>query len=437
MRPTLRCLPFLLSAVLWAQTAALRVLLDREALEGPAPVSLLVLDPPGQPSLSNGLRTLLQRPELAVLQVPVQSLTLGSAAARDLLARLDVAARPQWLLVSQGQVVLGRGATLPTPEALGQELARAGFRDRALELRRYLKIHPASREAQERLIAILRQRAETAAMRLLGLEPASPRDQLQSGDLPGFLQAQDAPPPKVDIPSEHAFTPTQDLEVWSAFTQELDLAFRSGAWRDLDLAFTRDGRPLDGTSPTLQALYRRALPEVEAALRRAPSSEALWDLWIWMDQALGGQDVAALIASLTPPPLAARGDWPPARAMRMLMATARTPQTWRALLAYYEDQWEGSAQMLRRKAPEASPASRPGQATAAALLEQDWNRVLAPLLECCLRCGEANRAEAHLREALDACRWPSLPARAAAVATRCAQPAVARKWAALRPGGGR
>jgi hypothetical protein len=312
----------------------------------------------------------------------------------------------------------------------------AGFHDRVKELRIYLKGHPDSLEAREQLIALLRQRGEAAAQRFMGIEVSAPQARLEQGDLSGYLRAADALP-QADLSGATPLTPAQDLEAWGAFAQELDQALRSGIWRDLNLAFTRGGRPLDAASPTLQSLYQRAQPEVERALRQTPGSEPLWDLWIWMALARGGNGLRPLLASLTPSPFASKGQWPPERAARLLLATARTRPDWRVLQEHFQDRWEGAPHMLRDRPPEGPASPDSGLTSNAALLEREWASTLEPLLESTLRCGDTAKADTLLREALDASHWSTLPAKAAVVATRCAQVTLATRWAALRPGGQR
>jgi hypothetical protein len=421
-------LVLLLSGGLGAQTGALRVLLARDALETKVPATLVVLDRPGDRSLAEGFGRLLQEGPLKPFEVALQAAELGSGAGRKAVARYRLDPSPQWLLIGAGEAVLARGTTVPSAGDFLRGLEKAGFHDRVKELRAYLRDHPESLEARERLLALLRERGEAAAQRAMGVEVPAPKARLEQGDLEGYLQSLTSPA-RADLSAAKALDPLQDLEAWGAFAQELDQAFRSGIWRELDLAFTREGRPLDAASPTLRALYRRSQPAVEAALHQEPGAEPLWDLWIWMAQAQGGGGLRPLLATLKPSPLTPKGAWPPERAVRLLLATARTPQDWRTLEEHFQARWTGSPQMLRDRPPE-----DPGQGVNGLLLEREWNGLLAPLLESALRCGDTAQAEALLREALDASCWPPLPAKAARLAERCAQPTLARRWSAFRPG---
>lgn len=422
----------LFHTALCGQTAVLRVLMARDAMDLSTPATLLVFEGKEDSRLSQGFRALLQADDLKALQVPLRVFPQGGYDDQRLSGHLGGDAKPHWLLVAQGDQILARGGSLPAAGSFALELAGLGFHDRVKELRTYLKGHPDSLEAHERLLALLRQRGEATALRFMGIEVSAPGASLKGGDLAEYLGTEGALP-KVDLSAAKPLTPAQDLEAWGAFAQELDQALRSGIWRDLDLSFTRGGRRLDGASPTLLNLYQRALPEVEGALRQDPSSEPLWDLWIWMAQP--GGNLRSLLASLTPSPLAPKGQWPPERAMRLLFATAHAPQDWRSLRDHFQDRWDGAPHLLRDRPPTGAAAPDSGLSSNGALLEQEWTTTLGPLLESTLRCGDAARADALLREALEASRWPGLSPRASAVARRCGQLTLASRWAGLRPGG--
>ncbi len=427
-----RALPlFALSSLLGAQTAVLRVLMDRDQLEAPA--TLCILEPLSNRSLSDSFTALLQQEELKAFQVPMRSYALGSGAEKDLLARAYLEAKTQWVLLDRkGVKVLAQGDSVPKAAAFAQDLEQAGFRDRVKELRVYLKENPRALEAHEQLLSFLRRRSEGTAQRLMGVQLPSRKESLERGDLAGYLSSLDSPV-QADLSQAAPLNPTQDLEAWGSFLQELDTVFRSGQWRELDMAWLREARPLDIASPSMKGLYQRWQPAVEAALQQEPESEPLWELWIWMSQARGGRPLRPLLASLRPSPLASTAEWPPAKVLRVLFSSAQSPEDWRALKEHFLTRWNSEPHTLRDAPPlEAAP-----DAGRAALQEQDWKLNLEPLLEASLRCGDRQQADMLLMETLDASRWTALAAKASAVATRCGQPTLAARWAALRPGGAR
>ncbi|HJV21696.1 MAG TPA: hypothetical protein VJ570_03315 [Holophagaceae bacterium] len=416
MRLGLSFLLALLALPLRPQAAMLRAHLD-QASEA-APARLVILDAPGTRALQTGFRTLLQAPALRGFQVSLQGFDLGTALGREQAAALHGGAKAQWLLVGIDGQVKARGAELPEGEAFAKALTEAGFQDLARALARYLQQVPDSLAARERLLAELRARGERTAQRLLGLAVETPRERLDRGDV-GAWQRALGDPTAADLSGARRLEPAEDLDAWGPFAQALDQAFQQGVWSEMDFAWTREGRPLDAASPTLRGLYVRWLPAVEGALRRQPESEPLWDLWRWMQAATGGPRIRFLLARLVPSPLAPPDQWPPDPAAQALLRTARTPDDWRAVHEVYAARWQALV-------PPEAGAGDP-------ILEQVWERTLAPLLESALRAGDLGTAEADLRDALLRTRWPALPARAAALAQRCGQLVPAARWGILRP----
>jgi hypothetical protein len=421
-----------LAVLLPAQNAMPRGRMDPEGGSAPPPASLLLFESKGSRALSDGFAALLRSEALQAFEVPRRHLALGAGPDRALLARHHLAAKPQWVLVDRRRdAVIAGGEGVPDPDGFARSLLQAGFKDRVRELRAYLKVHPQSIEARELLLRLLRPRAERAAQRLMGVSIPSARERLRQADLARALP--DASAPDADLAGAKPLDPAEDLEAWGAFAQELDTVFKNGQWRELNGDWVREARPLDAASPTLRLVYQRWQPAVEAALRAAPGSEPFWELWLWMSRARGGAPLRPLLASLQPSPLTPPGEWPPPRAVRALFASARSPEDWRALKEHYLGRWEREPHLLRDAAAGDAPLRNATRDIHNALLDGDWTSTLAPLLECCLRGGEAFHADALFMEALTASRWGELPSKAAALARRCGQPALAARWSALRP----
>ncbi|HJW34786.1 MAG TPA: hypothetical protein VJ505_15670 [Holophagaceae bacterium] len=414
-----RCLlfPLLLIPALRAQDAMLQAHLAREAPAAPA--RLVLLEPPGNRLLQEGFRALLQSPALRSFGVPVEAFDLGTALGREQAATLRRGTQPQWLLVGPGGAVQAQGSGVPEAEAFAKALVAVGFQDRARALATYLKQVPDSLSAREQLIAELRRRGEHTAQRLLGLAIPTPQEHLARGDAEAWRRAL-GDPATGDLRGARTLSATEDLEAWGPFAQALDEAFQQGFWLEMDFSWTREGRPLDGASPTLRGLYLRWLPAVEAALPRQPESEPLWALWRWMQATTGGSRVRLLMARLVPSPLASPDQWPPEPAAQALRATARSVDDWRALQDLYRARWQALP------VPEATP----GQPLT---LEPLWEQTLGPLLESALRAGDTGAADAVFQDALLLTRWSSLPARAAALAQRCGQLSLATRWGIARP----
>ncbi len=422
---------------LCGQTAVMRAHMDRNAGESTtSPATLSVLDAKGTSTLSDGFFSLLQAEELRPYQVPMRSYAMGSGTGKDLISKNHLLPKAQWLLIDKrSSTPLAQGEGIPDAQTFIAHLKKAGFRDLVKELRAYLKEFPDSLEAHEQLLNQLRQRGERAAQRYMGIQVETNRERLDRGDFAGYLRAETARE-KTDLSKARPLDAVQDLEAWAAFAQELETIFQSGEWREIDFPWVRGGRALDTASPTLRSLYRRWQPAVEAALQRDPAFESFWDLWIWMSQVQGGKPLAPLLASLKPTPFTTE-QWPPARVVQALFSVASTQDDWHTLENLYQAQWDDDPHPLREPAPKNATISGAlqgsGQEIRAALLDQDWTACLAPLLESCIRSGDTNQADALFIQALDASRWMALPAKAAELAKRCGQPAVAARWSVSRP----
>ena len=376
-----------------------------------------MVDAKGGVPLADGFAALLRAPELRVYQVPWRAMKLEGPGL-DALRKHGLPATPQWFLAdARTDALLARGASLPQAAAFAQTLEAAGFRDRAKELQAYLKRNPDSLEAHDQLLRVLRSRGEEAALRVMDIQAETPRQRLERGALTSGFE----PPPAPDLSMAKPLGPLQDLEAWSAFTQELDSDFSSGRWREMDMAWLKEARRIDGASPTLQGLYLRWMPTVEAALREDPSSEPLWSLWAWMNLAAGGRRLRPLLASIQPSPLTPRSQWPPALAAHLLLASAKTAEEWSALKEHYEAAWEDGSHPL---------LDGPAEKTTFPW-ETDWSDCLGPLVECCLRAGAPQRADALVRAAFLNTHWSALPSKASELAARCGDKALAARWAAL------
>jgi hypothetical protein len=414
------------------QNAVMQAHVDRNsAALNMTQAELCTFDLKGLSTQAKDFSSVLQSEELKVFELPTRSFIIGVGNEKPLLAKYKLSAKPQWILIDKKRgTLLAQGDQVPNAASFAKVLRDAGFRDWVKELRAYLREFPDAQEARELLIQLVRQRAERTALRYLGLQIQSRRERNNQASLSDLLQG-DLQIQKLDLSQAKPLNEVQDLEAWGDFAQELGTVFRSGQWREMHFAWLREGRPLDSASPTLQVLYLRWQPAVEAALRREPSSEAFWDLWLWMNRAQGGKAIRPLLASLAPTPIHAPGQWPPDRVAQSLLTTAQSLEDWRALKDFYQAQWNNEPHVLKEE--QSSGGERPDQEVHVALLEKDWKRTLGPLLESCIQSGDSAGADAYFMEALNGSRWIVLVNKAVSLAKRCGKPAVAQRWASLKP----
>lgn len=174
--------------------------------------------------------------------------------------------------------------------------------------RAFLRVHPHHLEARAGLLKILRKQAESHTQELMGTAGKAADEGARSGK-PGLnlLRTPDQPP--------RILAPTLDEALWGSWVREMEALFISGDWLHTPVDLKQ---PLEIHSPLAQALYRRHLPKVEAALRRFPSQMGFgfgpWDLWGWMGRAVPGYPMAAFVESLVPLPDQDPLEWPPRQA---------------------------------------------------------------------------------------------------------------------------
>ncbi len=425
------CLAWAFAALLPAQNAVLAAHLDRGEVSAPPPATLLVFEAKGSRILSEGFAVLLKSEALQAFEVPSRHLALGAGPDRALLARHHLAAKAQWVLVDRRRdAVVAGGEGVPDPDDFARSLLQAGFKDRVRELRAYLKVHPQSLEARELLLSLLRPRAERAAQRLMGVSIPSARERLRQADLARALP--DAAAPDADLAGAKALDPSEDLAAWGA-GQELDTVFKNGQWRELNGDWVREARPWTRRAPPSAWSTNAGSPRWKPPCARRRLPETLLGA-LALDEPGPGRGSPAPPAGLPPalPPHAARGLAAAAGGAGPLRVGAEPRR-----LASPEGALAGP---LGAGAP--PPPGRPRRRRAPAhrhrdihhaLLDGDWTSTLAPLLECCLRGGEAAHADALFLEALAASRWSELAPKASALARRCGQPALAARWSALRP----
>lgn len=217
---------------------------------------------------------------------------------------------PRWVLL-RGEDVVATGTGLPRAEALA-DAARAEGRPRLEVLRDFVAAHPDHDEARDQLQAALANRMP------------HPRLEVQ-------LLAQAA----------------RTLKPFRV--ENLEQADGGQGWKPL---------------PELwQGPARRALPALEARLRRWPESLELWQAWLdWAAVADTAPDPAALLASLPIWKTRARGGPGPLPSDIVLkvLLDLRDAQRWEALAGWCRAVWEGGLH-AQLKAAFGAPQDAPGE----------------------------------------------------------------------------
>ncbi len=328
-----------------------------------------------------------------------------------------------WALLDSSGSVLGEGATAPTPASLSAAADRAGVKSRAQELEAFLLLHGDHLEAQ---VALVRERINVACRRtrkVLGLAQPKATGPARPGANPSPVAA--PPPPTAAaaaaLPPEEPkpLDPELDQKVWGEAARLFGKLFQ-GPWQEAysDLPMALNG-PESVHSPAMQEAWTRCLPAIEEALRRQPSDEDLWRIWVIGSDLSGGRPLAPFMDSLAPLPGTAPEEWPPESVLGAFVRDARKRADWRAIKDALEPRWDE----FRRDNRRAAIGAQPG--------ERMWNRVLQSLVEALLQGGEAGAADQLVLQAIGVLRWDGLALRARDLATRLDRPDLALRWGAL------
>jgi tetratricopeptide (TPR) repeat protein len=108
-------------------------------------------------------------------------------------------------------------------------------------------------------------------------------------------------------------------------------------------------------SSTMKSLSRRFLAKIEAAIKRSPSSDSLWNLWIfWRNAGDNERSIEALLESIQPSPAEIKGTCPPAMVLEIYYNECKTNNQWPQIVKLLTDVWdrEISEQLLDNKTKE-------------------------------------------------------------------------------------
>jgi hypothetical protein len=299
----------------------------------------------------------------------------------------------RWVVLSRQNKALAFDAAIPTPEAMAALLAKSGLVSPIRELRTFLQRRPDHLEARADLIQQLRQRAMKLASR-------NPKGRL---------------------------TPEMDTIVWAPLASAVDTTFK-GDWRGIHLLNFRRGQvPPERNSPLMQAIFRRHIGKVEAALREVPTDEYLWNLWGWMARSLGDHPWRTFVDSLDPF-LYKRGPTCPSPSIALwLMEEARAAGDWEHLVRMARVGLQFSGE------PVDTPVQwYPSTPRITYLSEEKFTFDRLPLVEALLRLKRVDEAQEEVDNLLAMSAAPPLKA-LARIARTTGYPALAETWAKGTP----
>jgi hypothetical protein len=447
MRTSLYCL--LLAAPILAQSSMWRDQpLSRENLRSldsevaPQAPALVVFDTADQ-AWRPAFEAFASDARLA--EIPLLERWEGVGVAPILYRREGWKPGPHWALVDRDNQILAQGATVPSASALKTAVEASGARSPLQEMRSFLAQAPENAEARMAFVRRLADVAEKRTLVALGLRTPPPRspDQTETGfsDGSGFVHST-----LPDLDEQLAGVPAKDLDreqdedIWGEYCQELGKVFEADYWAGLpqEGAYRaplriqpRLASPLLRFSPMGREASRRALPVIEALLRRFPNHGRAWQLWCDFAKA-GDGDAKRLLASLDPMPGAAL-EWPPVILRRTLLNQARESGDWKSVAELSDDAFERVLEIARGERAYAK-TQRPGEIPFMPWLDATfWQATVAPLLEAHLAMGHSGQAKDVMErwETFDG--WKGAFAEAARMARKADQEMLAKAWEAKAP----
>ncbi len=384
---------------------------------------------------------LLAAPEWIDLEVPVAY--YGGRAAEVsafLQQRHQTGPGPQWVIFGERGRLVASGGTPPEAAALVQAAQAGGLRSRPQLLRDFLRAHPDHLGALEDLLFLLRDRATRRTELRFGAKPGPLHPVDERFDVGRWrkehearAEAQERQEAQREAQPVEALAPEEDQAIWGELADVLDRTFRSGDWDEI-----RNGALVPGDaaahSPLMQGVCRAAVPEVERALARQPTSWSLWDIWLGLTATFGGKPIRPLLDSLVPSPTLPPSAWPPGAVREAYVKDARKRKDWQGLKDLLLPEVERAQWAEAAWGPTSFRVEINGKMQEDTETGDTWRGTLEPLVEALLHLGETGLADSLVRDAWTRHPWSGLPGRAAALATRCGQPNLADQWAGLASG---
>ncbi|MDR2697425.1 MAG: hypothetical protein LBB40_02995 [Holophagales bacterium] len=154
----------------------------------------------------------------------------------------------KWAALDHGNKLIVFGANIPSPKEFEQVLEKNGIKTPLKRVREFLRENQDHLDAKADLLKEVRRRA-----------------------------LQKMPPDTTeDLDTE------TDLRVWGVMAAETDNVF-GGSWLGINIDFFKpDKSQPERRSNLMRDVFRKHISKLESAIRLEPTSDALWDIWLWM-----------------------------------------------------------------------------------------------------------------------------------------------------------
>lgn len=388
------------------------------------------------------LNALGSDPEWVDLDLGIYYFGSKAAEVEALLRQTYLAGpRPQWVLFREGGRVVASGGTFPESKAVRKLVEENQVPSMIQIMRDFCRRHPEHLEARETLCRWLQSRAMNQTLLRTGGKVESPfyvadepydavKDQKEreaKAEAKAKAELEEKPPVQLDEEADQA--------IWGELAEVYAKSFQGGDWREMN-PWGLEMTEVAIHSPLMQAMCRAAVPEVERALARYPTSWSVWRTWLGLTRTFGGKPLRPLLDSLVPIPANYPGAWPPRSVRDAYVKDARKRRDWTGIRDLLLPEIEIAR--LQEAAQEQKTEwvlKRDGKLQEDPETGDHWRDTLEPLVEALLHLGDLGSADDLVRDRYAKHPWSGLPGRASALAQRCGQPGLAARWGAL--GGGK
>lgn len=414
-------------------------MLDRTLSEIKGGLLVVVDGPKGE--WKTKAEALTSDPEWVDLEIGVSYYGSKAAEVEGLLRqKYQAGPRPQWVLFGTGPRVVATGGNTPDAKTLAKVAEENGIRSAIQILRDFVRRNPDHLEARATLCSWLRSKASKKTLLRTGgkVEPLRPADEpydvvkeQKEREAKEEAKVKESLEEKSPLP----LGPEDDQAIWGELADLLARTFRSGDWLEMQNTWFLTPDETSVHSPLMQEMSRTAVPEVERALARYPTSWNLWQLWLGLTRTFGGKPIRPLLDNLVPLPTNSAMNWPPYSVRDAYVKDARKRKDWAGIKDLLLPQieinrlWEATqdqkTEWVVRKDGKIQENTETGDY---------WRGTLEPLVEALLWLGDAGQADDLVRERFSKHPWSGLPTRAAALALRCNQSNLAAQWTALGAG---
>jgi hypothetical protein len=330
-----------------------------------------------------------------------------------------------WAVLDAAGRVVDQGVQAPAAAALAARLDKAGVQGPVRALTLFLKGHPEHQEARAELIPHLRSIAARRTGRVLALAGPKTPD-----PAPGITFSPWTGAGLEPVDRAGQLPPEQDILLWGTAAQEVERLFQDPAW---SLAPVEFKGLAEAHSPTMQAVLRRHISQVQALLASRPGNHKAWMLWVWMHQVVGLRPDLGFLKGLHPLPEELQTHrnpgWPPPQVVSALVGDARSRGDWAlardVLLAQFEVE-----QPPREDRP-AAPVPKPSLQVEKVLREdqeETWKGLYEPLLEALVRTGEEAQAMGIARRLAGEPWLSDLRGKLKVLAARLGRKDLAQAW---------